>query len=51
MATLKAECASVRDIVAEQFERLEKVRILEAGCGSNSAFDRWERSVRAATRA
>jgi len=38
MATLKNECATVQDIVTAQFKRLKKVRILEAGCGSNSAF-------------
>ena len=39
MPTLKEECAQVRDIVGEQFNRLAKVCILEAGCGSNSAFE------------
>ena len=39
MAHLKPECGCVKDIVAGQFERLEKVRVLEAGCGSNAAFE------------
>ena len=38
MVNLKPECASVRYIVEEQFECREKVRILEAGCGSSSAL-------------
>ena len=39
MAHLKPERACVKDIVTGQFERLEKVRVLEAGCGSNSALE------------
>ena len=44
MANLKPECAAVQDIVTAQFHRLDRVRVLEAGCGSNSAF-RFEPNV------